>query len=255
MSDCSWFYNFVPLHSMDEFIFPKRAKKNRKKASSVTSLTFRDKFERELASLLEDSVWLGTIIETIQNAIESRDWEESPSILCLGLGSPSVSRASRMQLSLLHEICNRLNMPSSAVSLYEPVFTPDDITGLQQLGFEAKGDEEARSAIHILSSPTILFMPHCDAELYQSILQLNQEGINRLIFVGNQLEDYLLQYDTSRLEENYPTLKSIVSCSAWRSYPFTPASCDDKAFVALATQYHVNDEGSLCTCLPNRRCV
>ena len=57
-----WYLQLLYLPpTMDEFVFPKRAKKNRKKTNLVTSPTFEERFERELASLFEDSAWLVTI--------------------------------------------------------------------------------------------------------------------------------------------------------------------------------------------------
>jgi len=45
----------------------------------------------------------------------------------------------------------------------------------------------------VFTHPTILFMPHCDLELYESILSINKnpENLSRLFLIGNVLQGYL----------------------------------------------------------------
>lgn len=44
--------------------------------------------------------------------------------------------------------------------------------------------------------PTILYMPHCDLELYENIIGANwsEENLRRIIFIANQFGDYMDKY-------------------------------------------------------------
>jgi hypothetical protein len=41
--------------------------------------------------------------------------------------------------------------------------------------------------------PTICFMPHCDIDIYENLLQANrsQENLSNILLVANRLVDYL----------------------------------------------------------------
>jgi hypothetical protein len=46
----------------------------------------------------------------VKDGIDQMGWTESPSVLCLGLGSPSESRSARLQLALVMEITGALKI-------------------------------------------------------------------------------------------------------------------------------------------------
>lgn len=46
---------------------------------------------------------------------------------------------------------------------------------------------------YAIKTPTLVFMPHCDIELYDHFLRANwsEEGMGRVILVGNDLAAYV----------------------------------------------------------------
>jgi hypothetical protein len=57
-------------------------------------------------------------------------------MVILGLGSPSNSSTSRLQLALALVLAEHLSLPVSAVELYDPVFTPIDGQVLAERGLK-----------------------------------------------------------------------------------------------------------------------
>lgn len=95
-------------------------------------------------------------------------------VLCLGLGSPSASQNANIQLAFLLELCSTLNIvrPSfpcvfqiltvtptplplllaltlgqdhTRISIYDPVFTPEDFELFQELSITVLSDDKASS--------------------------------------------------------------------------------------------------------------
>jgi hypothetical protein len=97
------------------------------------------------------------------------------------------------------------------VSIYDPVFTEDDVALLTELELcrltenkasltavrdhiSSLGIHPVQHGLYPVDGPTILFMPHCEAELYENILRANWtlERISNILLVANQLDDYVL---------------------------------------------------------------
>jgi hypothetical protein len=48
-----------------------------------------------------------------------------------------------------------------------------------------------------VNAPTIVYMPHCDMELYENLLSANwkpQIDALKLLFIANQLSDYIVKW-------------------------------------------------------------
>jgi len=107
----------------------------------------------ELTSLFVGCIFL---IGIVKEALKFLSAESSVSVLCLGLGSPSASPNSRAQLAFLVELCVAFNIVGqqccspglnsvyssfsikehTSVSIYDPVFTPEDIELFRSLQFQ-----------------------------------------------------------------------------------------------------------------------
>jgi hypothetical protein len=102
--------------------------------------------------------------------------------------------------------------PPAAASLYDPVFTEEDMRGFDSLGIYAVTGEEAlvsgsgyqwrpysslmsKNATHVFSQPTLVIMPHCDIGLYKQLLESNwsRQSLSMIIVLGNPLDQYLLR--------------------------------------------------------------
>ncbi|CCM02897.1 uncharacterized protein FIBRA_05011 [Fibroporia radiculosa] len=88
----------------------------------------------------------------------------SPAVLCLGLGSPSASRDARAQLAFLLAICDDLSINRAQVSIYDPVFTEQDVQLLQTLGIACLAEDRAS----FLASHSSLTLKPCPASTLQT---------------------------------------------------------------------------------------
>ncbi|KAG8825372.1 hypothetical protein FRC19_011609 [Serendipita sp. 401] len=148
----------------------------------------------------------------IESALNAKQWSKRPQLRCLGLGSPSESRSARLQLAFILEIMMRINIPVEDAVFYDPVFTAEDMNGMQALGLSVINGDEAKVALHPLPGPTILFMPHCDIELHQKVLESNWSfsGLRKLLMIGNPLEQYPLTTEKEQLETVFSAVGAIV---------------------------------------------
>ncbi|KAJ7090038.1 SRR1-domain-containing protein [Mycena crocata] len=151
-------------------------------------------------------------------------------VLCLGLGSPSSSPNSRAQLGFLLEICEAMGIEHGNVSIYDPVFSDEDENLFKQLRLRA---QEGR---YPLDTPTIFWMPHCDLDLYESVLATNwsREQLACMILICNRLGDYVDSNPRHKLETRAPCLLRFEEVMECRLLPVSN-TCTT-AFNAIAIQ-------------------
>ncbi|KAF8626253.1 hypothetical protein AX15_004931 [Amanita polypyramis BW_CC] len=141
-------------------------------------------------------------------------------VICLGLGSPSSSQNARVQLAFLLEICDHLSIERHMVSLYDPIFSREDLSLLEGLRLTVLSNNE--NGVHPMDAPTIVFMPHCDMELYENLLKANwkpQLHTMKLLFIANQLSEYLINNPMHILEAKAPYLVQVVPLLEHRALP------------------------------------
>lgn len=157
---------------------------------------------------IESNGWMTTCLGLLQDALR-RTNVSCPDVLCLGLGSPSSSREARAQLAFLISSCTILEIGPSNVSVYDPVFTDADKALFQSFGMRCLPDTDGK---HAVQRPTILYMPHCDLNLYENIIGANwsEEQLARIIFVANRFSDYTDNHPQSKLEVESPYLMRLV---------------------------------------------
>ena len=113
-------------------------------------------------------------------------------IHCLGVGSPSVSATARAQLALLPTL-QALSSGDVPILAYDPVFTATDVAVLEQLG--CKVLTEAEAGERSTQEPTLLYMPHCDAALYNDWLDDNwtPHALSNMAVIGNSFGAILVR--------------------------------------------------------------
>ncbi|KAJ6630662.1 SRR1-domain-containing protein, partial [Mycena sp. CBHHK59/15] len=165
-------------------------RKKRKKHLAQPSLF--DLVQRAREELAKDD-WIGRCQQILQDYLTAHSLSSSE-ILCLGLGSPSTSPNSRAQLGFLLEICEFLSIGTVNVSVYDPVFSEEDNALFEQLHIRIL--PENKDGRYPLEVPTILWMPHCDMDLYENLLRANwsREQLSRVILISNRLGDYVDRY-------------------------------------------------------------
>lgn len=106
-------------------------------------------------------------------------------ITCLGLGSPCQCAAARVQLALV-PILRQLFPAVERVICCDPVLTAADREILQQFDCVMLQDE---SAARVIKDAVLLYMPHCEAALYNDVLDDNwrPETLEGVVLLGNSL--------------------------------------------------------------------
>eukprot|EP00892_Ulva_mutabilis_P005703 jgi/Ulvmu1/3504/UM162_0011.1 len=126
-------------------------------------------------------------------------------IRCYGTGSPAASLEARCQLALLPLLLEVLPNKTKAmdVKVYDPVLTDADKEVIEQLGCSILQPEDAMQ--HATAEQVLFYMPHCDAALYNEVLDSNwdMQQLANLCFIGNSF---------SHMEDrwNMPTFKRRV---------------------------------------------
>lgn len=105
-------------------------------------------------------------------------------IYCYGLGSPTASLNARAQLALLVTLLDLVSN-DARVLFYDPVLSDLDKQLLESLGHATLS--EADAARHSVVGATLFYMPHCDASLYDAVLERNwrPETLADVTFIGN----------------------------------------------------------------------
>ncbi|KAH6919012.1 SRR1-domain-containing protein [Coprinopsis sp. MPI-PUGE-AT-0042] len=197
-ASCFSYAEFTPVKHR------KHRKNNKRTAlNERLSTTPSQHLRRARQNLLDDGHdWLSKASHILSGALQamslnhcsggSEDHDgKLDSVLCLGLGSPSSSQNANAQLAFLLEIAKALNIPTNRIAVYDPVFTEVDQQLFAELGVGSLCENKAGR--YELLVPTLCFMPHCDKELYDSILQANwtPDRLRNFILVGNRLAEYI----------------------------------------------------------------
>ncbi|KIY54001.1 hypothetical protein FISHEDRAFT_32324 [Fistulina hepatica ATCC 64428] len=150
-------------------------------------------------------------------------------VVCLGLGSPTVSSSARVQLAFLTSLCARFKINPSNVFLYDPIFSDQDCSLFLDLAYTVLSSGVILlqlSGVLSVDEPTILFMPHCDLELYEAVLRANWSvtRLRHLKFISNNFYDYSDNIPAQSLQKRAPCLakvghnmmhKLLPECESW----------------------------------------
>ncbi|KAK8661962.1 hypothetical protein V6N13_091550 [Hibiscus sabdariffa] len=106
-----------------------------------------------------------------------------------GIGSIESHETPRLQLSLALLMKRKFSWIGD-IEVFDPVLSATESQVLEALGCSVlsvneQGRREAKK-------PTLFFMPHCEAELYNNLLQANRgvEALNQVALFGNSFETY-----------------------------------------------------------------
>lgn len=109
-------------------------------------------------------------------------------ILCLGIGRLS-SSAAREQLAFLLALRDAMGSRISRTTVYDPLFAAEDTAVLARLEMTLPASNKCGA--YALDQRTVIYMPHCPKELYESLLRSNWSvRLQSLAICGNDLEEY-----------------------------------------------------------------
>ncbi|KZV92869.1 hypothetical protein EXIGLDRAFT_836126 [Exidia glandulosa HHB12029] len=207
------------------------------KRKRPTTVSFSTQLERA-ASELHENDFVGRVARLVQTAHHDAGFAQPFfRLLCLGIGSPVESRASRTQLALVLALAGSFNIPLEKVAVYEPAFSDQDLHELAQLGLGIVSKRKARHLIDADGPPTLLYMPHCDREVIEAFLGHNwqRDRLARFILVGNHLVDYNDILPEWKFKEESPCVFSLSSrFTAWK---LPPLDASPSAFNNISVQF------------------
>ncbi|GJN36242.1 hypothetical protein PR202_gb25084 [Eleusine coracana subsp. coracana] len=123
-----------------------------------------------------------------------------PSRLSLrGVGSFDSSPAARLQLALAALLRRDLLPAAAAADLFDPVLSAAECAAAAALGFSVpRLDDGCRRRVE---EPTLFYMPHCEASLYDALFAANWESpaqLRRVCVLGNSFRRYATQAEENR---------------------------------------------------------
>ncbi|GLT93228.1 hypothetical protein SLE2022_110290 [Rubroshorea leprosula] len=106
-----------------------------------------------------------------------------------GIGSIESYETPRFQLSLAILMKRRFSWIGD-IEVFDPILSATESCVLEEFGCSVLSVNE-QGKRHVLK-PTLFFMPHCEAVLYNNLLKANwtPESLNHMLLFGNSFETY-----------------------------------------------------------------
>ncbi|GBE82493.1 hypothetical protein SCP_0408770 [Sparassis crispa] len=203
----------------------RKKRKGREQSASASPALLLERTSEELAG----SGWVDESTrplttpdpELLREALALVSFPGSPHVLCLGLGSPAASRDARAQLAFLLAACDGLSIDRAKVTAYDPVFTAEDTQLLDTLA----DSEPAQRARYAIAAPTVIFMPHCDLQLYENLLRENwtRDRLPNVVLIANRLTEYADSTPSRKFAVEYPCVSRLAPYLTTRALPACPS--------------------------------
>ncbi|XP_039627685.1 SRR1-like protein [Polypterus senegalus] len=153
--------------------------------------------------------------------------------VCYGLGSFSSSHSSLYQLALLLLILDLLQIPTQRCFIYDPMFSPEDISILE--GYRMNVLPENEEGKRLATRPTLFYLMHCGKALYNNLLWRNwsASSLSNLAVIGNSFQGIKERLPSRILMRDYKCIFDILSVVDEALVPVTPRYQDvfnDTAF-------------------------
>ncbi|KAJ6799252.1 protein SENSITIVITY TO RED LIGHT REDUCED 1 [Iris pallida] len=111
-------------------------------------------------------------------------------LVVYGIGSVESFETPRLQISLAVLLLRELGDRILSVQVFDPVLSSAECDTMEELGFSVmRADERGRREVKVA---TLFFMPHCELQLYDSLLEANwgSEGLKKMAILGNSFGGY-----------------------------------------------------------------
>ncbi|PSS24322.1 Protein SENSITIVITY TO RED LIGHT REDUCED like [Actinidia chinensis var. chinensis] len=133
-----------------------------------------------------DQIQTPQILDCIFRVLGS---EPKMQMVIYGIGSIESYETPRLQLALAILMKKRLSWIGD-MEVFDPILSATETRVLETLGCSvlSVNEQGRRQAL----KPTLFFMPHCEAELYDNLLQANWrvDMLKRVVLFGNSFETY-----------------------------------------------------------------
>lgn len=144
---------------------------------------------------MESSLFFHKILEKMQTPVISDCFrrvlgsETNMPMVIYGIGSIETYEPPRLQLSLAVLLKKGFSWIGD-IEVFDPVLSATETRVLEALGCSVLSvNEQGRRQA---TKPTLFYMPHCEAQLYDNLLQANWAGelLNRIVLFGNSFQEY-----------------------------------------------------------------
>lgn len=144
---------------------------------------------------LENSKFFRLFMSQIQNNTiwdhfsKARGSNLKMQMVIYGIGSIESLDASRLQLSLAILMKRKLDWIGN-IEVFDPILSATESRVLESFGCSViKINEQGRRRA---VKPTLFFMPHCEAFLYENLLEVNWEKhlLTNMVILGNRFSEY-----------------------------------------------------------------
>ncbi|ESQ42398.1 hypothetical protein EUTSA_v10014282mg [Eutrema salsugineum] len=144
---------------------------------------------------IESSKFYTTFLEQLKSAEVSDQFrlvlgtETRLQVVMYGIGSIESYESPRFQLSIAILMKKEFDWIGN-IEVFDPVLSATESSVLQSLGCTvlSMNEQARREAL----KPTLFFMPHCEANLYNNLLQANWrvDRLSRIALFGNSFQMY-----------------------------------------------------------------
>ncbi|KAL3620253.1 sensitivity to red-light reduced protein [Castilleja foliolosa] len=170
--------------------------------------------------------------------------EKTMPIVIYGIGSIDSFEPPRMQLSLAILMKRKFDWIGE-MQVFDPIISLTESRVLMSLGCNvlSVNEQGRRQAL----KPTLFFMPHCEAELYENLLEANWEvdKLKRMILFGNSFDAYEQNVSICKSSNVADSRKRILSVRSFTE-ELGVASFSDDSFLAFhGSSWHFFAPGTL----------
>ncbi|XP_031384396.1 protein SENSITIVITY TO RED LIGHT REDUCED 1 isoform X2 [Punica granatum] len=172
--------SWAPVDSMSD---PDRVLKLTQKLEASIKKMESSLFYQTLIEQIEDPQIFGCFRRVLGSDSEMQ-------MVVYGIGSIESYEPPRLQLSLALLMKRKFSW-IGRVEVFDPVLSATESRVLESLGclVLSINEQGRRNAM----KPTLFFMPHCEVELYDNLLQANwrADSLQRIALFGNSFETYM----------------------------------------------------------------
>ncbi|KAJ4772772.1 Protein SENSITIVITY TO RED LIGHT REDUCED 1 [Rhynchospora pubera] len=181
----------TPWTPMDPIIDFSRSASILRKIQSTIDLLEKSKFYKRFISRLNGS---GIRDGLVKIRVSESGLSLLPiRLVAYGIGSIELYPAPQLQLALITLLRRQLGADVASAEVFDPVMSATECHVVEQLGFKVVTTNEHGCRKVGPETPTLFFMPHCEAVLYNSLLRTNWHPTNlrRMVVIGNSFREYV----------------------------------------------------------------
>lgn len=139
----------------------------------------------EFYRTLLDQIQTPEVLNSFYNVLGS---ESNMQMVIYGIGCLESYGPPRLQLSLAILMKRKFSWIGD-IEVFDPILSPTEARVLEALGCSVLSVNEQGRRYAI--KPTLFYMPHCEAELYNNLLQANWGAmLKQMVLFGNSFEMY-----------------------------------------------------------------